>query len=94
MHWVQQFLRRTRDVFTDVEGYVTGDQFSIADLHLVAWLSRIAKLVGGTAGDSGETVVGKLSERSGQVSGKRIGVYWDVVRERESWKRKYGDGLF
>jgi len=74
--------------------YVLGDQFSIADLHLAAWLSRIAKLVGATAGDNGETVVGKLGEQSGGASTRRIGVYWDVVRGRESWKKEYGSGLF
>lgn len=42
-----------------------GCQFSIADLHLAGWLTRVVKLVGGTKDDSGETVVVKLEEYIG-----------------------------
>ncbi len=78
-----------RTFFTDAGGYATGDQFSIADLHVIAWLSRIAKLVGASLNDDGGTVVSKINERSGGggCTNKRTGVYWDVVRERPSWRR-------
>ena len=42
-----------------------GGQFSIADLHLAGWLTRVVKLVGGTKDDNGETVVMKLEEYIG-----------------------------
>jgi len=45
--------------------YALGDQFSIADLHLGGWLSRVAKLVGATKDDDGSTVVSKLEKHIG-----------------------------
>jgi glutathione S-transferase len=76
----------------------TGDQFSIADLHLAAWLCRIVWLAGGSAGDDGKTTVQKLGEAIGEerVEERRtkIGTYWDQVRERESWKKVYGAVVF
>lgn len=43
----------------------SGDQFSIADLHLAGWLSRVVKLAGGTKNDDGETIVLKLEKYIG-----------------------------
>ncbi|KAI0756942.1 hypothetical protein C8Q80DRAFT_1215734 [Daedaleopsis nitida] len=45
--------------------YVLGDQLSIADLHLAAWLARIAFLSGGTASDDGNTVIAKIEAHIG-----------------------------
>lgn len=45
--------------------YTLGDQISIADLHLAAWLARIAKLSGGQASDDGNTIVQKIEEHIG-----------------------------
>ena len=39
-----------------------GDQFSIADLHLAAWLTRIVRLCGGSATDNGSTIAKKIEE--------------------------------
>lgn len=44
---------------------VAGDQLSIADLHLAAWLARIAKLSGADASDDGTTVVRKIEVHVG-----------------------------
>ncbi|KAF8974056.1 hypothetical protein BDZ97DRAFT_1912489 [Flammula alnicola] len=40
--------------------YTLGDQYSIADLHLAGWLTRVVKLAGGTESDDGNTIVKKL----------------------------------
>ncbi|KAJ7125602.1 hypothetical protein C8R43DRAFT_1029494 [Mycena crocata] len=40
--------------------YALGDQLSIADLSLAAWLRSVGNLAGGTAADDGSAVVGKL----------------------------------
>ena len=42
-----------------------GDQYSIADLHLAGWLTRVVKLSGGTPEDDGRTIVKKLEEHIG-----------------------------
>lgn len=43
----------------------TGDQLSIADLHLAAWITRIAFLCGATASEDGAKVVGKIEAHVG-----------------------------
>jgi len=45
--------------------YTLGDQFSIADLHLAGWLTRVVKLAGGTGADDGNTVANKLEKYIG-----------------------------
>ncbi|GBE77977.1 hypothetical protein SCP_0108590 [Sparassis crispa] len=45
--------------------YVLGDQLSIADLHLAAWLARLAALSGGTVSEDGNTIVRKVEEHVG-----------------------------
>ena len=42
-----------------------GDQLSIADLHLAAWLARIAFLSSATSSDDGNTVVAKIEAHVG-----------------------------
>jgi hypothetical protein len=87
-----------------------GGQISIADLHLAGWLTRVVKLAGGTKDDDGETVVVKLEKYIGggfmipqdfpadpvrPENGKRkIGAFWDTIRERPGWKKVYADGLY
>ena len=43
----------------------TGDQLSIADIHLAAWLARVAKLSGATATDDGNTAIAKIEAHVG-----------------------------
>jgi len=45
--------------------FALGDQLSLADLHLAAWLARIAKLAGAAASDDGDTVTKKLEAHIG-----------------------------
>ncbi|KAL7285348.1 hypothetical protein PYCCODRAFT_1434290 [Trametes coccinea BRFM310] len=49
--------------------YTLGDQLSIADLHLAAWLSRIAFLAGANASEDGNTVLGKIEAHVGDGFG-------------------------
>jgi hypothetical protein len=92
----------------------TGDQFSIADLHLASWTARVIKLAGGTAEDDGSTAVGKLETYIGngfvlpkdfvvtdaqrtdsqQPYQSKLGAFWDAVKERPSWQKVYGKGLY
>lgn len=57
-------------------------------MHLVGWLAEIGKLVGGSKDDDGDTVVKKLREYVGsEIEGKKIKMYWEAVKGRESWRR-------
>ncbi|EAU93133.1 hypothetical protein CC1G_12668 [Coprinopsis cinerea okayama7 len=87
-----------------------GDQFSIADLHLAPWFTRVVKLAGGSVDDDGKTVVEKLEKYvgavlalprdfSGDAGGRgekqaKLGAFWDALKERPSWQKLYGQGLF
>lgn len=42
-----------------------GDQLSIADLHLAAWIARIAFLSGATQHDDGNTITAKIEAHVG-----------------------------
>jgi hypothetical protein len=37
-----------------------GDQLSLADLHLAAWLALLVRIVGGSAADQGALAIAKL----------------------------------
>ncbi|RPD82505.1 hypothetical protein L226DRAFT_578786 [Lentinus tigrinus ALCF2SS1-7] len=45
--------------------FVLGDQLSVADLHLAAWLARIASLSGASASDDGNAAVAKIEAHVG-----------------------------
>ena len=84
----------------------TGDQLSVADLHLAAWMARLVTLAGGATADDGRTAVGRVEARMGggfllpkdhPVHGRKeskLAVFWDAMRERPSWKKIYRAGLF
>ncbi|KAI0692785.1 hypothetical protein BC835DRAFT_28078 [Cytidiella melzeri] len=46
--------------------FVLGDQLSLADLHLAAWLARIGKLSGASAADNGDSVVAAIETHIGE----------------------------
>ncbi|KAJ7783758.1 hypothetical protein DFH07DRAFT_789022 [Mycena maculata] len=88
--------------------YALGDQLSIADLSLAAWIRGVVILAGGTAGDDGSVAIGKVEEYCGCVLGKdfqvvdarqkdiaavsKLAAFWDAMRQRESWKKVYRTG--
>jgi len=45
--------------------YVLGDQISVADMHLAAWIARLGALVGATPTDTGAVVIAKLEAKIG-----------------------------
>jgi len=91
--------------------FYPGDQFSIADLHLAGWLTRVAHLCGGEAIDDGKTIVKKIEEHVGgglkiprdfltrredakAEKESKLGAFWDAIRDRPSWRKIYGEGLY
>ncbi|KAK0506204.1 hypothetical protein EDD18DRAFT_22396 [Armillaria luteobubalina] len=87
-------LRLEKDI---IGPFALGDQLSIADIHLSAWLARIVKLAGGAMTDDGSAVVEKLHHHVGtefKLGQKaRLSEYWDAMKERPSWKKVYAEGL-
>ncbi|THV04974.1 hypothetical protein K435DRAFT_816816 [Dendrothele bispora CBS 962.96] len=88
--------------------YSLGEQYSIADPHLAAWLTRVVLLAGGSPEEDGNTVIGKLESHVGNglaipkttravgeetVSKSKLAEFWDVVKERNSWQKVYSNGL-
>ncbi|KAJ2921785.1 hypothetical protein H1R20_g15312, partial [Candolleomyces eurysporus] len=79
--------------------FALGDQLSIADMHLIAWFTRLVTQAGGTGGDDGKTVVAKIEEYIGSehVSRKKLGklgTFWDAIKGTRSWQKLYGEGVF
>ncbi|TRM60181.1 hypothetical protein BD626DRAFT_505734 [Schizophyllum amplum] len=83
-----------------------GDQLSIADLHVAAWLASLVKLAEGSSSMDGKAVVSRLEERIGggfalpkdyntseNETASKIGAFWDTMRERASWKQVYEHAL-
>ncbi|EEB96612.1 hypothetical protein MPER_04226 [Moniliophthora perniciosa FA553] len=97
-----------------IEAGLIGEQVSIADLHLGAWLARIVKLAGASAADDGNAVIEKVEKHVGggytiprvvlpvdlmrmegdrPVSRSKLAALWDTLKERQSWKKVYAQGL-
>lgn len=74
--------------------YVLGDHLSLSDLHLAGWLSRIFMLVGVEVNEDGKTAAFKLSSRIKSEVSEKVVVFWDTIKERNSWKKVYSFGLF
>lgn len=73
---------------------LAGDQFSVADVHLMAWAARVLHLSGVTVKDDGRSAVAKLGKRVG-LDGKlgRLEEFWEAARGRRGWQKVYGAGL-
>ncbi|KAH7925182.1 hypothetical protein BV22DRAFT_1195345 [Leucogyrophana mollusca] len=64
--WEAIMPRLLLQVNKDIIGpYVLGDQVSVADLHLSAWLTHVVKLSGGSITDNGDIVIKKLERHIG-----------------------------
>ncbi|KZS96016.1 hypothetical protein SISNIDRAFT_483421 [Sistotremastrum niveocremeum HHB9708] len=78
--------------------YALGDQLSLADLHLAAYITRLVTLSGGDGSKSGIDSIAKHASSSaagGHVTiGPKVRGYWEAIIERESWKKIYGNGIF
>ncbi|KAJ1018045.1 hypothetical protein NDA16_004914 [Ustilago loliicola] len=79
---------------TEVQGpFALGDQISLADLHLVPWLARVAAVAGGKTGEDALAALdGVLAEYGGKV-GEKVRALWGAFLERPSFKDVYGEGL-
>ncbi|KAJ2920308.1 hypothetical protein MD484_g245, partial [Candolleomyces efflorescens] len=79
--------------------FALGDQLSVADMHLIAWVTRLVTLAGGSGDDEGKTVIVKIEEYVGgeHVSRKKLGklgTFWDGIKGVRSWQKIYGEGVF
>ncbi|KAF8622460.1 hypothetical protein AX15_006981 [Amanita polypyramis BW_CC] len=73
-----------------------GDQYCLADMHLIAWLARVLHLSGASGEEDGRSGMEKLGKRmGGEVGGgwTKLAVFWDAVRRRGGWGTVYGGGL-
>jgi len=93
--WEQDLKAVVMKLSKDMRGpFVLGDQFSVADVHLMAWVARVLHLSGATAEDDGCTAVAKLGNRVG-LDGKlgRLEEFWEAARGRRAWQKVYAAGL-
>lgn len=63
-----------------------GDQVSLADMYLAAWVTRLVSLSGGDGSPKGITKIPGV--------GPKVTAFWETIIERPSWKAVYGEKLF
>jgi len=94
--WEVGLVRVLNQLNEEIIGpYALGEQYSLADPHLTAWLTRVISLAGGTYNDTSAVAIEKLVKHIGVEQPlvlTKLAVYWDAVKERPSWK-VYADGL-
>ncbi|RSH93308.1 hypothetical protein EHS25_007662 [Saitozyma podzolica] len=66
--------------------YALGDQVSLADLHVIAWMARLISLAGGGPTPGG---VDKLQAKAGGTIGPKVRAFWAAWVERSSFKQEY-----
>ncbi|KAJ7597015.1 hypothetical protein C8J56DRAFT_304838 [Mycena floridula] len=72
--------------------FVLGEQISIADMHFAPWLTFVfVDLCGAKVNENGEAAVAKLAAhiQGGIVEVSKLAIYWDSIKERQSWKNVY-----
>lgn len=74
--------------------FALGDQISLADLHLIPWLARVAAVASGIVG-GGEAMesLDKVLQGFGGKVGDKVKAFWTAFGERPSFKEVYGQGL-
>ncbi|SPO32777.1 uncharacterized protein UTRI_05718_B [Ustilago trichophora] len=80
---------------TKVQGpFALGDQISLADLHVIPWLARIAAIASGLAkSDDPIKSLDAVLEGFGGKVGEKVKGLWTTFGERESFKAVYGEAL-
>lgn len=83
-----------------ISPFVFGDQISLADLHITAWLARIFSIATNLEGDQDEVsalkkVLAKIqgSDEASRGLGPKVIQYWNTVKARPSFQEVYKSGL-
>lgn len=84
--WTEQIPAALEQIETAIKGpFVLGDQVSLADLHLISWLTRLVTV------SLGEPTVKGIDSLEKQFEGKKIGPqirgFWAAWLERESFQK-------
>ncbi|EJT97784.1 hypothetical protein DACRYDRAFT_84120 [Dacryopinax primogenitus] len=73
--------------------FCLGDQLSVADLHLAAWLARAVSVCGGTAkAEDVEKVEEKIGLQEFKI-GQKVKMFWAAMIVRPSFKAVYPGGV-
>ncbi|TFK57100.1 hypothetical protein OE88DRAFT_1670814 [Heliocybe sulcata] len=64
--------------------HALGDQLSLADLHLGAWLARLVTLAGGDISDKGDVAIGKLEKHIGNGFALPKDFQWTPARRDDT----------
>ncbi|KAI0297054.1 hypothetical protein B0F90DRAFT_1635100, partial [Multifurca ochricompacta] len=86
---IKSFIFETLPAAITVGPFIGGSRPGIDDLHVGAWLARIAFLSGGQKSDQG---VAALEKRFGPVP-EKVKVYWSAWIARDSWVGAYPDNV-
>ncbi|KZO96279.1 hypothetical protein CALVIDRAFT_537454 [Calocera viscosa TUFC12733] len=73
--------------------FCLGDQLSVADLHLAAWLARVVSVCGGSATPEDLAKVEEKIGKPGFKLGEKVKGFWAVMIVRPSFKTVYPGGV-
>ncbi|KZT57096.1 hypothetical protein CALCODRAFT_483453 [Calocera cornea HHB12733] len=73
--------------------FCLGDQLSVADLHVAAWLARVVSVCGGSAKPEDLAKVEEKIGLPGFKIGEKIKTYWAAMIVRPSFKTVYPGGV-
>ncbi|BGP47716.1 hypothetical protein JCM10450v2_003581 [Rhodotorula kratochvilovae] len=86
-----QFLEGKLD---ESSSFLLGDQISLADLHVGAWLARVLAVAGATSITDVDAGLKALeSNLNGVKIGPKFAAWAQALLERDSFKEVYGEGL-
>lgn len=72
--------------------FALGDQISLADLHVIPWLARLAAVATGSS-DANSDPMDALNGVVGGKLGEKVRGLWTAFADRASFKTVYADGL-
>ncbi|KAG1773143.1 hypothetical protein EDD22DRAFT_965494 [Suillus occidentalis] len=92
-HWntLKAFILEELPDILPESGFLGGDKPGEDDLHLAAWLARIASVAGG--GDSSKDGARVIEKELGRPTPKKVVSYWTAWSGRKSWQEVYANGL-
>ncbi|KAF8508722.1 hypothetical protein BU17DRAFT_99541 [Hysterangium stoloniferum] len=93
-HWasIAAFVAADLPGYLPDAGFIGGERPGEDDFHLAVWLARTVAVAGGGNTPEGILALEGALGGTGTVP-KKVQSYWNLWRDRESWKEQYADSL-
>lgn len=91
-HWdaVRSALFEVYPALLPASGFIGGAEPGEDDFHMIAWITRIAFVVGARSGEEG---LSAFNTAYGEPAPDTVAAYWRAWIQRPSWKKVYAETL-